>query len=130
MPNLRSLAQVSGKFGEIEWFVIKAPEYINDSAYNEYVSLPEDHPYYTLGYDDIRDWSGQELTYSENGIFGFDCLHSGDSWPNSTWYVGSGSEMVDSSAGFGSPRRIWSLDLVVEEAMSLASFMNDAYKKE
>lgn len=75
---------------------------------NGYVAVPEDHPYYGLGYDDIdvkvhggvtfacpgnnlpEGWEESELIEGNIGnlddywVFGFDTLHAGDdleSWP-------------------------------------------------
>lgn len=49
-----------------------------------YVSLPKTHPYYPLDHDDeklyhIRVHGG--LTFSQQGVFGFDTSHGGDYMP-------------------------------------------------
>ena len=45
-------------------------------AYCGYVQLPGDHPYYDKHYDDIDDiYVHGDLTYSTDGLFGFDCSH-------------------------------------------------------
>ena len=67
----------------IAWAVVEAPMY---GAMNGYVRVPENHPWFRLGYSD-PELSGVEvhggLTYDDqDGWIGFDTLHSGDYWPS------------------------------------------------
>lgn len=128
--SIQSMAVDSGRVGDIKWLVVPAPDYINNKAFNGYVILPEDHPYYNLGYEDVTDWPGQELTYGDEGAFGFDCLHLNDSWPGSTWYNRADRGMPDEEAGMGFSRRVWNQDLVTEEVQRLAGFMNSKRDQE
>jgi hypothetical protein len=43
-----------------------------------YVTVPEGHPHYGKGYDDIHADVHGGLTYANKGTFGFDCAHLGD----------------------------------------------------
>lgn len=53
-------------------------------AWCGYVSLPKDHPFHDLSYDDLENMKDVELdvhggiTFSDRGVFGFDCSHYGD----------------------------------------------------
>lgn len=54
-------------------------------AWCGYVKLPVDHPFHDLSYSDLEDISEKYpihvhggLTFSEEGLFGFDCSHYGD----------------------------------------------------
>lgn len=48
-----------------------------------YVHLPENHPLSGFDYDDIPISCHGGLTFSEGGLIGFDCAHSGDYSPSS-----------------------------------------------
>ena len=43
-----------------------------------YVTVPEDHPHYGKGYDDIDADVHGGLTFANKGTFGFDCAHLDD----------------------------------------------------
>ena len=43
-----------------------------------YVTVPEDHPCYGKGYDDVNVDVHGGLTYASKGTFGFDCAHIED----------------------------------------------------
>jgi hypothetical protein len=43
-----------------------------------YVTVPETHPHWGKGYDDVRADVHGGLTYSDKGTFGFDCAHLED----------------------------------------------------
>jgi len=43
-----------------------------------YVTVPEGHPHYGKGYDDVRADVHGGLTYAHEGTFGFDCAHIED----------------------------------------------------
>ena len=46
-----------------------------------YVTVPKNHHYYGLGYNDVMANVHGGLTYSNKGTFGFDCAHAGDLTP-------------------------------------------------
>ena len=48
---------------------------------NGYVYLPDTHPDFGKGYDDIDVSVHGGLTYADGGCFGFDCGHAGDLTP-------------------------------------------------
>lgn len=48
---------------------------------NGYVYLPDTHPDFGKGYDDVDVSVHGGLTYSDGGCFGFDCSHAGDITP-------------------------------------------------
>ena len=48
---------------------------------NGYIYLPDTHPDFGKGYDDVEVSVHGGLTYSDGGKFGFDCGHGGDLTP-------------------------------------------------
>ena len=46
-----------------------------------YVTVPRNHHYYGLGYNDVMANVHGGLTFSNKGSFGFDCAHAGDLCP-------------------------------------------------
>lgn len=68
----------------LTWAVVRAPLY---GAVNGYVKLPEDHPWFGMGYDEIHESDPHlnvhgGLTFASDGWIGFDTLHDGDWWPD------------------------------------------------
>lgn len=73
---------------QYECFLRRSP---TTGAWCGYVMLPIDHPFHDLSYDDVEGMDDVEinvhggLTYSERGLFGFDCSHSWDYYPMQNW---------------------------------------------
>ena len=64
----------------IPWVTCRAPLY---GAINGYVKIPAGHHWHGLDYDafDVDVHGGLTYGGGPSGWVGFDCLHSGDVWP-------------------------------------------------
>lgn len=92
----------------ISWVTCRAPLY---GAVNGYVKIPEGHHWHGLDYDSFGVDVHGGLTYGggPSGWVGFDCLHSGDVWPEGP------------SWDRGKPwSKNWTAELVAEETRRLA----------
>ena len=98
----------------IEWLTAQAPLY---GAVNGYVKVPESHPWYGKGYDEINNLMDYDcpggLTYSEGGWIGFDTLHLMDYWPGMDFRPYPGATH-------------WTPEQVAEEARKLARKVAEA----
>jgi hypothetical protein len=83
-----------------------------------YITVGADHPWYSLGYDqiDVRVHGG--LTYSEEGKHGFDCAHAGDLVP----------KMNHLKGGHYSDETYKGMGYVVGELIKLAKQAKEAVK--
>lgn len=74
----------SGVEDGITWVTSEAPLW---GAVNGYVRIEGPHPWKDV--DETWDIGNTvpfgEITYHEGDWFGFDTLHSGQAWPDSTW---------------------------------------------
>jgi len=92
------------------YIILRRTQFGNRGQYNGYVSLPTDHPWHGVDYDDLNTKVNVHgcLTYSqmENSrwVIGFDTCHNGDT-----------------------PEH-WSVDTVAAEAESLLEQAEHAYK--
>ena len=92
----------------IPWVTCRAPLY---GAINGYVKIPAGHHWHGLDYDafDVDVHGGLTYGGGPSGWVGFDCLHSGDVWPEGP------------SWDRGKPwSKNWTAELVAEETRRLA----------
>lgn len=105
-------------------------------TYCGYVQLPIDHPYYNKNYDEINDldtiYVHGDLTFSNDGLFGFDCWHTlmGDISPLEETMCAKDPHMFPRFDHFKkSTPHYWTFDDVKRETNNMAQqFFNVANK--
>ena len=92
-----------------------------------YVTVPEGHPHYGKGYDDVRVDVHGGLTYADEGTFGFDCAHIDDAKDESImsdeYKVVFNRDLLDRITWEGST--IKTLEFCVAECESLAKQLKE-----
>jgi hypothetical protein len=83
-----------------------------------YITVGADHPWYSLGYDEVDVDVHGGLTYSDKGEFGFDCAHAGDLVP----------KMYALKGGHYSGETYKGMGYVVGELIKLAKQAKEAVK--
>lgn len=106
----------SGTHHGLKWCVCLAP---HKFFINGYVQLPTNHPYYSRDYDNIPAQAPGGLTFSNNGVVGFDTGHAFDVWTNEELQKYGGKTAFTHTE---SEHNIyWTLDMVIEETKQLAN---------
>ena len=98
----------------IAWVTCRAPLW---GAINGYVRVPDDHPWHGLDYDaeGMDPAVNGGLTFAKGDWIGFDTLHAGDWWPES-----SGPHFHDDYCTH------WTPEMVAEETRKLARQVAEA----
>lgn len=100
-------------------------------VYCGYVQLPNDHPYYDEDYNDITDIQDHgDLTYGQDGKFGFDCGHmlEGDISPQDETLKVKNPELFPQVVSLSGKYHYWTFEEVKEEVENLAQQFKDKEK--
>jgi hypothetical protein len=111
MANIVSSGEQSG----LRWCVTLSP---TKSFMNGYVQLPTDHPHHSTHYDNIPVDIHGGLTFSQNGVVGFDTGHAFDVWTEEELqkYGGrTGLPALDSDINI-----YWTLGMITKQTKKLA----------
>ena len=85
MSNLTMLGEWSGEPDLLEFevygFKCQAKRHDDLGHLCGYITVGEDHPWHALTYDEVDADVHGNLTFSNEGRFGFDCAHAGDLVP-------------------------------------------------
>lgn len=102
-------------------------------AYCGYVQLPKDHPYYDKNYNEIDDiYVHGDLTYSADGLFGFDCYHitDGDISPVDETMRAKHPDMFPKLSMFNrNPPHYWTFEDAKRETENMAKQFFDIANK-
>jgi len=109
----------SGTEAGLKWCVTLSPlKYFA----NGYVQLPSNHPFYSTSYEDIPVDVHGGLTYSENGVVGFDTGHFYDRWSEEeiSRFGGKYNDELYINTDTKTSSVSWTMEALIDETKHLA----------